>query len=99
MSLDMLQRPLQQKTDAGIPLDSSLAVGESLIVPTRHTTGTLIEGNFAQCAQAVSNDVSFTQKDPIVVPGQYALAAIDGSNAVRHCSLLPSLPERLELRR
>lgn len=63
-------------------LDSSLAVGQSLVVPTRHTTGTLIEGNYAQCAQAVSHDVSFTQDAPIVVPGQYALAAIDGSNAV-----------------
>ncbi|ORY91787.1 glycoside hydrolase family 65 protein [Leucosporidium creatinivorum] len=59
----------------------SLAVGDSLVVPTRHTTGTLIEGNFAQCAQAISDDVSFTQETPVVVPGQYALAAIDGSNA------------------
>jgi len=80
---------------------SSLKVGESLIVPTRFTKGTLVAGsksshldNFltssnlraldlAQCKTAVNQtDTSFTiGTNTTVVPGQYAIAAFDGSNA------------------
>ncbi|KAF9019821.1 glycoside hydrolase family 65 protein [Rhodocollybia butyracea] len=49
----------------------TLAVGESLTVPTRQTSGTLVEGNIAQCANVITR----------YRPGQYALAAVDGSNA------------------
>ncbi|KAI5474838.1 glycoside hydrolase family 65 protein [Pseudohyphozyma bogoriensis] len=59
----------------------SLAVGESLTVPTRSTTGTLIEGNLAQCATSLNDDTGFSIVDPQIVPGQYALSAIDGSNS------------------
>lgn len=65
---------------------SSLGVGETLVVPTRKTNGTVVEGNAAQCAKVLSNDSSFTLDMPLVVPGQYALAAIDGSNAVSGAS-------------
>ncbi|KAF7971069.1 hypothetical protein HWV62_22127 [Athelia sp. TMB] len=62
-----------------------LKVGESLVVPTRATSGTLVPGNLAQCKTiANSTDTSFTlsaSANASVVPGQYALAAIDGSNA------------------
>ncbi|KZP31745.1 carbohydrate-binding module family 32 protein [Athelia psychrophila] len=54
----------------------SLKVGESLVVPTRATKGTLTIAN--------QTDTSFTagiNANSSVVPGQYALAAIDGSNA------------------
>ncbi|ORZ05353.1 Six-hairpin glycosidase-like protein [Lobosporangium transversale] len=53
-----------------------LSVGETLTVGTYRSdlNGTLIPGNKAQCALKV------TSKDPIL-PGQYALAAVDGSNA------------------
>ncbi|KAK4056495.1 alpha,alpha-trehalase ath1 [Microbotryomycetes sp. JL221] len=61
----------------------TLGAGETLTVDTRSTNGTLVEGNFAQCAQTVGrSDTSFNNnKRPTVVPGQYGLAAIDGSNA------------------
>ncbi|KAF9936710.1 alpha,alpha-trehalase ath1 [Modicella reniformis] len=53
-----------------------LAVGQSLTVPTYRSdlNGTLVPGNKAQCAPSV------TSVAPIL-PGQYALAAVDGSNA------------------
>jgi len=61
----------------------SLQVGESLVVPTRSTNGTLVPGNLAQCKTVINqSDTSFTIGTNVTtVPGQYALAAIDGSNA------------------
>ncbi|GAA6009189.1 alpha,alpha-trehalase ATH1 [Rhodotorula paludigena] len=59
----------------------TLAVGESLSVPTRSTTGTLIEGNIAQCRPVLANDTAFHQDVQAIVPGEYALRAVDGSNA------------------
>lgn len=69
------------KQNPGKAGNHTLAVGESLVVPTRSTDGTLIEGNYAQCAQVISEDVSFANRESLTVPGQFALAAIDGSNA------------------
>lgn len=43
--------------------------------------GTLVEGNVAQCASVLATDTSFTATNSNVVAGQYALAAVDGSNA------------------
>lgn len=62
---------------------SALKVGESLVIPTRSTDGTLVSGNLAQCKTIANEaDTSFTSDtDKLIVPGQYALAAIDGSNA------------------
>ncbi|KAG0375400.1 alpha,alpha-trehalase ath1 [Mortierella sp. AD032] len=53
-----------------------LSVGQTLTVDTYRSdlNGTLVPGNKAQCAPSVLS------KDPIL-PGQYALAATDGSNA------------------
>ncbi|KAF9131635.1 alpha,alpha-trehalase ath1 [Mortierella sp. 14UC] len=53
-----------------------LAVGQTLTVDTYRSdlNGTLVPGNKAQCAPRILSD------DPIL-PGQYALAAVDGSNA------------------
>ncbi|KAF9094092.1 alpha,alpha-trehalase ath1 [Mortierella sp. AD031] len=53
-----------------------LAVGQTLTVETYRSdlNGTLVPGNKAQCAPSITSD------DPIL-PGQYALAAVDGSNA------------------
>ncbi|KAF9537039.1 alpha,alpha-trehalase ath1 [Mortierella hygrophila] len=53
-----------------------LAVGQTLTVGTYRSdlNGTLVPGNKAQCPPSVIS------KDPIL-PGQYALAAVDGSNA------------------
>lgn len=68
--------------------DFSLLPGESLVVPTRRPdlNGTDIPGNAAQCARAVSaNDF---------VPGQFPLAAVDGSN---HTNWQPRSPEPAEL--
>ncbi|GAA6060907.1 hypothetical protein JCM10212_003941 [Sporobolomyces blumeae] len=59
----------------------TLAVGESLTVPTSSTNGTLVEGNLAQCARVISNDTSFANPNELIVPGEYALAAVDGANA------------------
>jgi len=61
----------------------ALKVGESLVIPTRSTNGTLVPGNLAQCKTiANETDTSFTtDTGKLIVPGQYALAAIDGSNA------------------
>jgi len=61
----------------------SLKVGESLVIPTRSTNGTLVAGNLAQCKMVVNElDTSFNVGTNVtIVPGQYALAAIDGSNA------------------
>ena len=55
---------------------SQLSVGQSLTVPTYRSdlNGTLVPGNKAQCAPSV---VSATP----ILPGQYAIAAVDGSNA------------------
>ncbi|KAK4055789.1 alpha,alpha-trehalase ath1 [Microbotryomycetes sp. JL201] len=61
----------------------TISSGETVTVKTRSTNGTLVEGNYAQCAQAIgTDDTRFSNsKKPTIVPGQYALAAIDGSNA------------------
>lgn len=58
-----------------LPL-SSLSVGQTLTVETYRSdlNTTLVPGNFAQCPSSVSTDAA-------VNPGQYALAAVDGSNA------------------
>lgn len=60
-----------------------MRVGQSLVVPTRSTQGTLVPGNHAQCKAIVSeSDTSFVVGTNVtIVPGQYALGAIDGSNA------------------
>ena len=69
----------------GATLCSTLAVGETLTVPTSSTKGTLVEGNMAQCQRVISNDTSFQNPNEYIVPGEYALAAVDGANAVsRH---------------
>ncbi|KAJ2960828.1 hypothetical protein NQZ79_g3891 [Umbelopsis isabellina] len=54
----------------------SLAVGQTLTVETYRSdlNTTLVPGNFAQCPSSVTTDAA-------VNPGQYALAAVDGSNA------------------
>jgi hypothetical protein len=56
--------------------NSTLGVGDSLTVPTYRSdlNGTVVAGNKAQCVSGVSTNAA-------VEPGQYALAAIDGSNA------------------
>ncbi|GAA5893369.1 alpha,alpha-trehalase ATH1 [Sporobolomyces salmoneus] len=59
----------------------TLAPGESLTIPTSMTTGTLIENNIAQCMRVISNDTSFQNPNEYIVPGEYALAAVDGANA------------------
>ena len=53
-----------------------LAVGKTLTVPTHRSdlNGTLVPGNKAQCVSTVSSDSP-------TAAGQYALAAVDGSNA------------------
>jgi hypothetical protein len=55
---------------------SSLAVGQTLTVETYRSdlNSTLVPGNLAQCPSTVTTDAA-------VNPGQYALAAVDGSNA------------------
>lgn len=65
------------------PGNYTLSGNNTLTIPTRSTSGTLVEGNVAQCMQVIANDTSFTSlpEDATVVPGQFALAAIDGSNA------------------
>lgn len=62
---------------------STLRVGESITIPTRSTNGTLVEGNQAQCSTITSNssDTGFQVNTPDIVPGQFRIAAIDGSNA------------------
>ncbi|GAA5981976.1 hypothetical protein JCM11641_006816 [Rhodosporidiobolus odoratus] len=61
----------------------SLAAGDSLVVPTRSTSGTLVGNNLAQCATVLSNDTSFNipAGEIVIVPGEYGLAAVDGANA------------------
>ncbi|GAA5820821.1 hypothetical protein JCM3770_000353 [Rhodotorula araucariae] len=59
----------------------TLALGESLTVPTRSTTGTLIEGNLAQCQSTLGDDAQFHLVNSTSRPGEFALAAIDGSNS------------------
>ncbi|KAG0237760.1 Six-hairpin glycosidase-like protein [Mortierella sp. GBAus27b] len=51
-----------------------LAVGQSLVVPTYRSdlNETLVPGNKAQCAPLVTSSP--------ILPGQYAIAAVDGSN-------------------
>lgn len=56
-------------------------MGESLSIPTAATNGTLIPGNLAQCGAVIANDTSFTTPSSDIVAGQYALAAVDGSNS------------------
>ncbi|KAG0326265.1 alpha,alpha-trehalase ath1 [Dissophora globulifera] len=53
-----------------------LAVGQKLTVDTYRSdlNGTLVHGNMAQCSLSVSSNTT-------IEPGQYALAAVDGSNA------------------
>ncbi|KAL8276477.1 hypothetical protein RQP46_011127 [Phenoliferia psychrophenolica] len=60
----------------------TLAVGASLTIPTSRTNGALVEGNLAQCASTLGSDTTFASTNTgLIVPGQYALGAIDGSNA------------------
>ncbi|GAA5888338.1 hypothetical protein JCM5296_003292 [Sporobolomyces johnsonii] len=63
----------------------TLNVGDSLTVPTSSTNSTLIAGNLAQCKPVLShNDTSFSasaSSNSSIVPGQFALAAVDGANA------------------
>ncbi|GAA6018450.1 hypothetical protein JCM10207_000898 [Rhodosporidiobolus poonsookiae] len=63
----------------------TLAPGETLTIPTRSNTeaGTLVANNLAQCARVLSNDTSFNLAANAsgIVPGEYALAAVDGANA------------------
>ncbi|KAI8599163.1 glycosyl hydrolase family 65 central catalytic domain-containing protein [Dissophora ornata] len=53
-----------------------LSVGETLTVVTYRSdlNGTLVPGNKAQCSKVVTSNAP-------IEPGQYALAAVDGSNA------------------
>ncbi|KAG0364106.1 alpha,alpha-trehalase ath1 [Gamsiella multidivaricata] len=53
-----------------------LSVGSKLTVPTYRSdlNGTLVAGNMAQCVPSVTSTAP-------ILPGQYALAAVDGSNA------------------
>ncbi|GAA5861901.1 hypothetical protein JCM8547_008590 [Rhodosporidiobolus lusitaniae] len=69
----------------------TLASGETLTVPTRSTSGTLIPGNLAQCATVLSNDTSFSipAGESTIVPGEFALAAVDGANATTWQPLTP----------
>ncbi|KAG0309487.1 alpha,alpha-trehalase ath1 [Dissophora globulifera] len=64
-----------------------LAVGQKLTVDTYRSdlNGTLVHGNMAQCSLGVSSNTT-------IEPGQYALAAVDGSNATywRPSTKLPS---------
>lgn len=71
---------------------STLAVGEVLVVPTRATSGTVVANNIAQCATVLSNDTRFAipEGTTAVVPGEYALAAVDGANAVSFRTLFNS---------
>ncbi|KII91942.1 carbohydrate-binding module family 32 protein [Plicaturopsis crispa FD-325 SS-3] len=73
--------PIQIGTGNAKAGNYTLGVGKTLVVPTRHTNGTLVEGNLAQCKSVLSTDTSFSNTNATIVPGQYALAAIDGSNA------------------
>ncbi|GAA5927993.1 alpha,alpha-trehalase ATH1 [Sporobolomyces koalae] len=59
----------------------TLDVGETLTIPTSATNGTLVAGNLAQCVRVLSNDTSFENRNEYIVPGEYALAAVDGANA------------------
>ncbi|GAA6025861.1 hypothetical protein JCM8202_002098 [Rhodotorula sphaerocarpa] len=59
----------------------SLAVGSTLTVPTRMISGKLVEGNLAQCQPVLSNDTSFGLENSPIVPGEFALSAVDGANA------------------
>lgn len=75
-------------TDRGYAFCSSLAVGDTLTVPTRMVSGSLVEGNIAQCKTVMSNDTKFGIEDSPIVPGEFALSAIDGANAVSRALLL-----------
>ncbi|BGP23663.1 alpha,alpha-trehalase ath1 [Rhodotorula toruloides] len=59
----------------------TLTPGQSLTVPTRATSGALVEGNIAQCQTVLTNDTRFGLANNTIVPGEYALSAIDGANA------------------
>ncbi|BGP30989.1 alpha,alpha-trehalase ath1 [Rhodotorula toruloides] len=59
----------------------TLTPGQSLTVPTRATSGALVEGNIAQCQTVLTNDTRFGLENNTIVPGEYALSAIDGANA------------------
>ncbi|GAA5992775.1 hypothetical protein JCM10908_006927 [Rhodotorula pacifica] len=59
----------------------SLAANGTLSVPTRMVSGSLVEGNIAQCKTVMSNDTAFGIENSPIVPGEFALAAIDGANA------------------
>lgn len=76
---------------------SSLAVGGTLTVPTRIVSGSLVEGNIAQCKTVMSNDTKFGIENSPIVPGEFALSAIDGANAVRTDSLGIRTPKILIL--
>lgn len=67
---------------------SSIAVGGTLTVPTRMVSGSLVDGNIAQCKTVMSNDTKFGIEDSPIVPGEFALSAIDGANAVSNALIL-----------
>lgn len=51
---------------------STLKVGQSLVIPTRATNGTLVSGNLAQC-KTILNDTDSTFSvgtDNTIVPGK-----------------------------
>ncbi|GAA5880894.1 hypothetical protein JCM3774_003235 [Rhodotorula dairenensis] len=68
----------------------SLAVGGILTVPTRMVSGSLVEGNIAQCKTVMSNDTMFGIENSPIVPGEFALSAIDGANATTWQPINPS---------
>ncbi|GAA5834169.1 hypothetical protein JCM11251_000560 [Rhodosporidiobolus azoricus] len=75
----------------------TLAAGESLTVPTRSTSGTLVANNLAQCAPTLfRNDTLFhiPSNSSQIVPGEYGLAALDGANAT---TWQPRTPEPASL--
>lgn len=45
-------------------------------------SGTLVENNIAQCQTVLSNDTRFGIENSPIVPGEFALSAVDGANAV-----------------
>lgn len=64
--------------DAG---NYTLSVGEGMTVRTRAVTQKLVDGNVAQCVTVLNEDHQFDGAAPEIEQGQYALAAVDGSNA------------------
>ncbi|KAM0746041.1 hypothetical protein T439DRAFT_369600 [Meredithblackwellia eburnea MCA 4105] len=59
----------------------TIAVNQTLKVPTRQLNAALVPGNLGQCATVLSTDVKFDTSGSAVIPGQFSLAAVDGSNS------------------